>query len=123
MDRSLDKIFVRDLLVRGILGVNADERTNKQDILVNFTLWVDTRAAGSSDDIVDSVNYKTVTKAIVKHVEEGQPFLVERLVAELAQLCFDINDRVQAVEMSVEKPSALRFARSVGISIYRERGA
>ncbi|MCB0195152.1 MAG: dihydroneopterin aldolase [Anaerolineae bacterium] len=123
MDRSLDKIFVRDLLVRGILGVNADERTNKQDIVVNFTLWVDTRAAGSSDDIADSVNYKTVTKAIVKHVEEGQPFLVERLVAELAQLCFDINDRVQAVEMSVEKPSALRFARSVGISIYRERGA
>ena len=123
MDRSLDKIFVRDLLVRGILGVNADERTNKQDILVNFTLWVDTRAAGSSDDIADSVNYKTVTKAIVKHIEEGQPFLVERLVAELAQLCLDINERVQAVEMSVEKPSALRFARSVGISIYRERGA
>ncbi|MCB0210309.1 MAG: dihydroneopterin aldolase [Anaerolineae bacterium] len=122
MDRSLDKIFVRDLLVRGILGVNADERTNKQDILVNFTLWVDTRAAGSSDDIADSVNYKTVTKAIVKHIEEGQPFLVERLVAELAQLCLDINERVQAVEMSVEKPSALRFARSVGIAIYRERG-
>ena len=121
MKDSLDKIFVRDLLIRSILGVNPSERINKQDILVNFTLWVDTRSAGKSDDVTDSVNYKTVTKAVIKHVEESKPFLVERLVAELAQLCFDINSHIQAVEMTVEKPSALRFARSVGITIYRER--
>lgn len=121
MARSLDKIFVRDLLIRGILGVNPNERKNKQDIVVNFTLWVDTHAAGTSDDISDSVNYKTVTKALIEHIEKSKPFLVERLVADLAQICFDVNSRVQAVEMSVEKPTALRFARSVGISIYRER--
>ncbi|MCB9098227.1 MAG: dihydroneopterin aldolase [Anaerolineales bacterium] len=121
MNASLDKIFVRDLLIRGILGVNPDERTNPQDIMVNFTLWVDTRAAGQSDNITDSVNYKTITKAIINHVEGSKPYLVERLVADLAQVCFDTNLRVQAVEMTVEKPTALRFARSVGVTIYRER--
>ncbi|MCB0172448.1 MAG: dihydroneopterin aldolase [Anaerolineae bacterium] len=121
MNDSLDKIFVRDLLIRGILGVNPDERTNRQDILVNFTMWVDTRAAGKSDNIGDSVNYKTITKAIIKHIERSKPYLIERLVADLVQVCFDTNPRVQAVEMSVEKPTALRFARSVGVTIYRER--
>ena len=88
MNDSLDKIFVRDLLIRGILGVNPDERTNRQDILVNFTMWVDTRAAGKSDNIGDSVNYKTITKAIIKHIERSKPYLIERLVADLVQVCF-----------------------------------
>lgn len=122
MSTTLDRITVRDLLVRGIVGVNPDERTNRQDILINFSLWVDTRPAGQSDNIDEAVNYSTVTKAVVKHVETGQPLLVERLVAELVKLIFDLDERVQAVEMMVEKPTALRFARAVGVTIYRERG-
>ena len=49
--------------------------------------------------------------------------LVERLAAELVKLCFETDNRVQAVELTVEKPGALRFARSVGLTIYREREA
>jgi dihydroneopterin aldolase/D-erythro-7,8-dihydroneopterin triphosphate epimerase len=121
MKASLDRIFIRDLLVRGIVGIKADERENRQDILVNATLWADTRPAGVSDNIEDAVNYRTVSKAIIAHIEAGQPFLVERLAAELAQICFETDPRIQAVELTLEKPGALRFARSVGITIYRER--
>jgi FolB domain-containing protein len=117
----LDKIEIKDLLVRGILGINPDERSNRQDILINVCLWADTRAAAHSDDIDDAVNYKTITKAIIRHVENGTPMLVERLVDELVRLCFETDMRVEAVELRVEKPTALRFARSVGITIYRTR--
>ncbi len=118
---SLDRIFIKNLLVRGIIGINPDERVNRQDIRVNLTLWADTRRAAASDDIADAVNYRTVAKAVIKHIEEGQPLLVERLVAELARLCFRLDPRVQAVEVMVEKPGAVRFAESVGIAIYRTR--
>ncbi len=118
---SLDRIFIKNLLVRGIIGINPDERVNRQDIRVNLTLWADTRRAAASDDIADAVNYRTVAKAVIKHIEEGQPLLVERLVAELARLCFQLDPRVQAVEVMVEKPGAVRFAESVGIAIYRTR--
>jgi dihydroneopterin aldolase/D-erythro-7,8-dihydroneopterin triphosphate epimerase len=47
--------------------------------------------------------------------------LVERLVTDLTQICFDIDPRVEEVEMTVEKPGALRHARSVGITIRRSR--
>ena len=118
---SLDRIFIRDLLVRGIVGIKPDERSNRQDILVNVTMWADTRPAASSDDIADAVNYRTVSKAIIAHIEQSEPFLVERLAEELVRLCFESDGRIEAVELTVEKPGALRFARSVGLTIYRKR--
>ena len=116
----MDRIHIKDLVVRGILGINPDERVNKQDILVNVTLWADTSAAAVSDDIEDAVNYKTITKRIIAHLEEGEPMLVERVVQEIADICLD-DERVEQVEVTVEKPGALRYARSVGISIIRSR--
>ena len=117
----LDRVVIRDLLVRGIVGINPEERRDRQDILVNVTMWADTRQAAASDDIADAVNYRTVAKAMIAHIESSQPRLVERLAADLAEICFAQDGRVQAVEVSVEKPGALRFARSVGVTIFRER--
>lgn len=121
MTDQLDRIHIRDLVVAGILGINPDERIHRQDILINATLWADTREAAASDDINDAVNYRTITKQLISLVERGEPMLVERLVAELAEICLDADERVVAVEMTVEKPGALRHARSVGITIYRTR--
>lgn len=117
----MDRIDIRDLLVRGIVGINPDERVNRQDILVNATLWADTRPAARSDEIEDAVNYRTIAKAMIAHIESGEPMLVERLAAELADLCLQADERIAEVEVSVEKPGALRFARSVGVTIRRRR--
>jgi dihydroneopterin aldolase/D-erythro-7,8-dihydroneopterin triphosphate epimerase len=117
----MDQIFIRDLSLRGIVGINAEERVNRQDVLVNVVMWADTSAAAASDDIADAVNYRTVAKQIISHVEEGDPMLVERLVQEIADICFDVDRRVAEVEVTVEKPGALRFAESVGVSIHRTR--
>ncbi len=119
--KTPDRIHIRDLVVSGILGINPDERINRQDILVNATLWADTRDAAASDDIDDAVNYRTITKQLIAHIEQGEPMLVECLVAELVEICLDADSRITAVEMTVEKPGALRHARSVGITIYRTR--
>lgn len=118
---DLDRIVIRDLSVRGIVGINPQERTTPQEILVNVVLFVDTRPAARSDDIADAVNYRTVNKAMIRHLEEGRPMLVERLAAELVDICFAVDERIRAVEMTVEKPGALRAARSVGITIRRSR--
>jgi FolB domain-containing protein len=117
----MDRILIKDLLLRGIVGINDDERVNRQDILVNVVMVADTSAAAKSDDISDAVNYRTVAKRIIAHVDEGEPMLVERLVQEIANICFDTDARIAEVEVTVEKPGALRFARSVGVTIHRTR--
>ena len=118
---DLDRIHIVNLEIPGIIGINPDERENPQTIRVNATLWVDIRTAAVSDDIDDAANYKTITKAMIRHIEEGRPLLVERLVQELADVCFATEPMVQVAEVSVEKPGALRFAESVGITIRRTR--
>lgn len=118
---ELDRILIKDLSVSGIIGINPEERVNAQEILINAVLWTDTRAAARSDDITDAVNYRTVTKALIEHIHGGEPMLVERLVQELVDICFALEPRIAQVEMTVEKPGALRHSRSVGVSIIRRR--
>ena len=115
-----DRIELRNLLVRGIIGINDDERVNKQDVIVNLTLFTDTRAAAASDRIEDTVNYRTIAKRVILLVESSSYFLVERLAERIAELCLD-DSRVQRVVVRVEKPGAIRFAESVGVVIDRER--
>jgi FolB domain-containing protein len=115
-----DRIVIRDLLVRGILGINDWEREQPQDILVNLTLFADLRRTGFSDDIADSVNYRTVAKGIISLVESSTRYTVEALATDIAHLCLR-EPGVVRVRVRVEKPGALRFARSVGVEIERTR--
>lgn len=115
-----DQIQIKDLLLRTIIGINEDERVNRQDVLINLTIFADTRPAGISDDITDAVNYRTTTKKIINLVENSDFFLIEKMAAEIAALCLE-NPQVEGVRVTVEKPGALRFARSVGLTIERSR--
>ncbi len=115
-----DEIQIRDLLLRTIIGINEEERRNRQDVLINVTLYADTRAAGESDDIADAVNYRTITKKVIRLVEDSRFLLVEKMAAEISAICLE-DPRVAKARVSVEKPGALRFARSVGVTIERER--
>jgi D-erythro-7,8-dihydroneopterin triphosphate epimerase len=115
-----DQIHIKDLQLRTIIGINADERRDRQDVLVNLVLYVDTRPAGATDDIEQAVNYRTLTKQIIQLVETSQFYLVEKLAAEIAAICLS-DARVERVRVTVEKPGALRFARSVGVTVERGR--
>ena len=118
MNERLDRIHIRDLLLRTILGVTPEERKDRQDVLINLILYLDTRPAGLSDDIRDAVNYRSVTKRVIQHVESSEYFLVEALAESIARLILT-EFPVPRVRVCVEKPGALRFARSVGVEIER----
>lgn len=117
---ATDKILICDLLVRGIIGLNDWEREKKQDILVNLVLNVDVRTAAASDDVQDSINYRSLTKSIVAHVETSSRFLVEALATDIARIAV-VDFGASKVTVRVEKPGALRFAQSVGVEIERSR--
>lgn len=115
-----DKIQICGLSLRTVIGINPEERRNRQDLLINITLHADARPAGASDNIEDAVNYRTLTKQVIRLVEGSSFFLVEKLAAEIAAICLQ-DPRVEAADVRVEKPGALRFARSVGVEIHRDR--
>ncbi|MEO5362758.1 MAG: dihydroneopterin aldolase [Magnetococcus sp. DMHC-8] len=117
-----DRIRIRDLHLRCIIGVQEWERAILQDVRISIVLWVDLARAGCSDRIEDTVNYKTLSKAIIALTEHSRFFLVEALAERIAGLCL-ADERVQRVKVAVNKPGALRFARSVGVTLRRARAA
>lgn len=117
---NLDKIHIRDLLVRCIVGIYDEERAAKQDVVINITLYADFSEACRSDHIRDTVDYKRIKKQVVALVENSQYFLLEKLADAIAMICLD-DPRVRRVQVCVDKPGALRFARSVAVEITRER--
>ena len=119
-DLPLDKIHIRDLLQRSIIGIYDEERREKQDIIINITLHADLRAAGRSDRIEDTVDYKGIKQSVLALTEESTFYLVERLAEAIAQRCLE-ESLVQRVDVVIDKPHALRFARSVAVAVTRDR--
>ena len=115
-----DRIIIKDLLLRSIIGINDWEREKAQDILINIVLFGDLKSAGASDKIEDTINYRTITKQIITHVEGSKRFTVEALAHDIAQICLRAEG-VEKARVRVEKPGALRFAKSVGVEIERGR--
>ncbi len=118
LPEELDRIYIRDLAARCIVGINPDERINKQDIVINLTLHADLRKAGRTDDIADTVDYKAVKQKVLALVEGSSFLLLERLAEAIAGACL-AQPGVRRVRVLVEKPAALRFARTVGVEIVR----
>ncbi|HMN62227.1 MAG TPA: dihydroneopterin aldolase [Anaerolinea sp.] len=116
----MDKIIIHDLVARGIIGLNDWEREKPQEMRINITLYADLRKAGQSDDIADSVSYRTIAKRAMAHAETAARLTVEALAADIARLCLE-EERVQKVLVRVEKPGAVRFAEAVGVEIERTR--
>lgn len=116
--KHFDKIYIRDLQVRCIIGIEPDERREKQDIIVNIVLFTNCKTAGTYDDINCALDYKKVKKAVLKLIENSSYFLLEKLAEEVAKVCLSF-DRVKGVTVTIDKPGALRFARSVAVEITR----
>ena len=116
----MDQILITDLIARGIIGLNDWEREKPQEICINIVLFTDIRKAGETDDLAYSVNYRGVAKKVMAHAEKVGRLTVEALATDLAHLCLE-ESGVQKVRVRVEKPGAVRFARSVGVEIERAK--
>jgi len=116
----MDKVIIKDLRVTGILGIHDRERTTPREIILNITLFTDTRRAMRTDAISDCVDYSVMAKKIRAHVENAARMTVEALANDLAELCLQ-EPKVQKVLVRVDKPGAVEEAESVAVEIGRVR--
>jgi FolB domain-containing protein len=115
-----DRIHIRDLSLPCIIGTNPWEREHPQMVCLNLTLECDLAPAGRSDDLADTLDYRALRNTIAERIGASRFFLIERLAAEVADLCL-ADSRVRAVSVTVDKPGALTLARSVAVEIHRTR--
>jgi dihydroneopterin aldolase len=100
-----DTIVLRGLRGYGRHGVLPSERSLGQPFVVDLALAVDTRVAGATDDLGQTADYAALARAALA-VVEGEPVaLIETLAQRIAEAVLD-HPHVQAVDVTVHKPSA-----------------
>jgi FolB domain-containing protein len=117
---AMDKIFISDMKVYGILGVHDWERKKTRPIILNIIIFTDITEAAMMDDYEKSVDYSDLAKKIRAHAESVARMTVEALANDLAEICLAMP-RVQKVIVRVDKPGAVENAVSVGVEIERIR--
>lgn len=102
---AFDEITLTGIRTFGYHGVYADERRDGQYFIVDLTLFVDTRRAAETDDVVDTVHYGEVAELVATIVSGDPVDLLETLAAHLATSLLAI-DQVRRVRVTIHKPDA-----------------
>ena len=116
----MDTIFISGLSVHTVIGVYAWERAIRQRIILDLAMDFDIRAAASSDDVAQTLDYKRVSERVIAFAEAAEYRLVETLAEQIAALILQ-DSGVARVRVRVNKPHALRDAAGVGVEIERRR--
>lgn len=116
----MDKVLIRDLVARGIIGVHPWERERPRDIVINLEVFADLGRACETDELADGLDYQEIAEKATAHAASAGRFTVEALAADIARIVLE-SPEVECVRVRVEKPGAVASCRSVGVEIERKR--
>lgn len=117
----MDCVFIRGQELYCIIGLQDWEREVLQKVSIDIELETDCRQAGITDDVAHAADYKAVAKSVQELVETSRFRLVEALAENIAHMVLE-RFPVSAVTVQVAKPGAVRFTKTTGVRIRRERG-
>ena len=115
----MSRITIVDLEVFFCVGVSDEERAQPQRLLITVDLSLDFSSASISDRIEKTINYQAVAEELLKFGEGRSWKLLEKLVANLADLVLN-RYRPQSVLVEVKK-FVIPQARYVAVSLTRSR--
>ncbi len=118
----MDTIFLNELRVDALIGVWEWERRIRQTLIIDIEMGTDTRRAGASDDLHDTVDYKAVTDRIIAFTRASEFRLIEALGEGITHIMMQ-EFGVPWVRLRINKQGILREARDVGIVIERGQRA
>lgn len=122
--RTDDRIELRGLRVLGTHGVLPEERSRPQPFEIDLDLEVDLVAAGSTDELEDTVDYAGVVDGVRQIVSGSTSFeLLEALGTAIATSALAADPRVVSVTVGVRKlqPPLAADIATVGVRITRCR--
>lgn len=115
-----DKIFIKELKIPCLIGIFDWERKKKQVVSVDLEFPARIGKASKSDHIRDAVDYKKIAKRTIYFVSQSQFYLIEALIESLAQQLL-AEFKLSQITLQIEKPGAIRGARTVGVRITRRK--
>ena len=114
----MDRVFIEDLNVQTVIGIYGWEREIKQVVSLDLEMEFDITRAAETDSIGDTLDYKAVSKRLIRFIEESEFQLVEALAERCAAIILD-EFPVNWLRLKLGKPGAVSGSSAVGVIIER----
>lgn len=114
-------IRVKNLRLRAIIGVNPWERTEPQAVIINLEVEFNGQEAAHSDNLADTVDYRSISKKIIDLVEGSQYLLIETLAGNILRAVME-DTRITRAKVEVDKPNAIKSADSTSVELEIGKG-
>ena len=119
----MDCIHLTEIRAYGYTGFLPEEQVLGQWFEVDTSLYLDVSTAADTDDIKDTLDYRSVIE-LIKHLIKTSKFaLVEKLAVTIADSILQQSDRLTKVEVTLTKVAAPipDFGGKISIEVIRSR--
>ena len=113
-------VFIKDFIIEEIIGIHEHEKIKKQKIKFNVVLGVDQRTIPNERNKKSIVNYEKITNKLEKLVKNKKYNFLESLAEDSFKEIFE-DKRINSVTIKIEKPEAIKNAKSVGVEVFKTR--
>ncbi|CAN6619184.1 folic acid synthesis protein Fol1p [Trichomonascus vanleenenianus] len=116
-----DLVFVRELFVKALTGVDAWHRPRPQPLSISIWLQTSVARAGTTDHLMYSLNYDVISRKVTRTVESGKFRSLEDVAEHVADAVLKDAAPNQWCKVHVKKPRALLRAGAAEIIIARQK--
>ena len=113
-------VFIKDFIVKEIIGIHEHEKIKKQKIKFNIILDVNKNSIPDEKDIKSIVDYEKITNKLENLTKSKKYNFLESLAEDSFKEIFE-DERINSVTIKIEKPQAIKKAKSVGVEIFKTR--
>ena len=113
-------VRIKNLKLKAIIGIDNWERKKKQTVVINIEYEIKNTKAHKTDNIKDTLNYRTLTKEIIEYVKSSRFQLLEKLTGNILKIILK-DKRISQAKVEIDKPGALRFSDSVSVECFAKR--
>ena len=113
-------VFIKDFIIEEIIGIHEHEKIKKQKIKFNIILDVNKNSIPDEKDIKSIVDYEKITNKLENLTKSKKYNFLESLAEDSFKEIFE-DERINSVTIKIEKPQAIKKAKSVGVEIFKTR--
>jgi len=113
-------VFIKDFIIEEIIGIHEHEKIKKQKIKFNIVMEVNPNTIPDEHDIKSIVDYEKITRKLENLVKTKKYNFLESLAEDSFKEIFE-DKRINSVKIKIEKPEAIKNAKSVGVEVFKNR--
>ena len=113
-------VFIKDFIIDEIIGFYKHEKIKKQKIKFNIVLDINQNSVPNERDIKSIVDYEKITNKLKNLTKSKKYNFLESLAEDSFKEIFE-DKRINSVTIKIEKPEAIKNAKSVGVEVFKTR--